>query len=278
MQQATVKSEFKVEGVGVHSNVICKLAVRPAPIDTSIVYIVNGVSVVAKYDNVADTTMSTKIATGEASIMTIEHLSAALYALGVSNAYVDVSSNEMPILDGSAKIFAENIQRVGIVFQEKKLSTIRVVKTITVTEQNKHVTLYPANVFSLNVVCDFSEKGLDTRPEQFTFGEDNFSERVAPARTFGFMSEVEYVRAHGLAKGSSLDNTLVFDDCGKPVNEGGMRIPNEPVRHKLLDAIGDLSLSGGMIMGKYDAYCPGHRLNNLLLRKLFSDKSNYEIC
>lgn len=278
MQQATVKLEFSVSGVGVHSNAECLVTVRPAEVNTGIVYIVNGVRIAARYDNVTETTMSTKISENGGSVMTIEHLSAALYALGVTNAAVEVGNNEMPILDGSAKIFAENIMRAGIIFQDQNVSIIKVLKTVTVTEKNKHVALSPAENFSLDVVCDFSEKGLKTDREKFEFGKDDFITKIVPARTFGFMSEVEYVRAHGLAKGASLENTLIFDEHGNPINDGGMRIPNEPARHKLLDAMGDLSLCGGMIMGKYEAYCPGHRLNNLLLRELFSDSSNYEIC
>lgn len=278
MQQATIKSEFSVSGVGVHSNAECRLTVRPAEINTGIVYVINGVRISARYDCVLETAMSTKISGNNEFVMTVEHLSAALYALGVTNAIAEASNNEMPILDGSAKIFAENILRAGIVFQDQKVNVIKVLKSVTVSEENRRAALSPAENFSLDVICDFSEKGLKTGREQFEFGKDDFTAKIAPARTFGFMSEAEHIRAHGLAKGASLENTLIFDDRGNPINGGGMRIPNEPVRHKLLDAIGDLSLCGGIIAGKYEAYCPGHRLNNLLLRKLFSDKSNYEIC
>lgn len=277
MQQATVKSEFTVEGVGVHSGDICTLTLQPAEENTGILYLLKDAKILARYDNVTDTQMSTKVTNANGvSVMTIEHLSAALYAFGITNAIIDLSRNEVPILDGSASIFVENIQRVGILNQKSKFNTIKILKEVMVSEGSKHVQLSPGEGFSLNVTCDFTAKGLVTKREIFVFGHDDFT-RIACARTFGFMQEVEIIRSHGLAKGASLDNTLVFDNNGHPINIGGERIPNEPARHKLLDAVGDLSLSCGMIQGKYEAYCPGHSLNNKLLRTLFSDSSNYEI-
>lgn len=278
MFQATVKSSFSVEGIGVHSNATTKLTIHPAEINTGIIYKFNDEEILAKYDNVTDTSMSTKISNSNGtSIMTIEHLSAALYALGITNAIIDIDNNEMPIMDGSAKIFAEKFLAIGIQKQEAKVKLIKILKPVTVSINDKHVSLLPGDGFTLDVECNFSAKGLKTEREIFEFGKDDFITQIAPARTFGFMDEVEYVRARGLAKGSSLDNTVVFDKNGTPINEGGLRIPNEPARHKLLDAIGDLSLAGGLLQGKYEAYCPGHQLNNLLLRKLFSDNANYEI-
>lgn len=277
MQQATVKSEFTVEGVGVHNGEICTLTLRPAEENTGTLYVLGNATILARYDNVTDTQMSTKITNADGvSVMTIEHLSAALYAFGITNAIVELSNSEVPILDGSADIFVENILHVGIAQQKSKFNTIKILNEVTVSEGDKYVQLSPGEDFSLNVTCDFSAKGLVTEREIFVFGHDDFT-RIVCARTFGFMKEVEIIRSRGLAKGASLDNTLVFDDNGHPLNIGGERIPNEPTCHKLLDAVGDLSLSCGMIRGKYEAHCPGHSLNNKLLRKLFSDSSNYEI-
>lgn len=277
MQQATIKSGFCVEGVGVHSGDVCTLNVRSAEENTGIKYVINNSKILARYDNVTNTQMSTQISNTEGvTVMTIEHLSAALYAFGITNAVIELNNNEIPILDGSARVYAENIQRVGIIPQQAKFNTIKVLKDVIATDGDKYVQLSPGENFSLDVTCDFTARGLTTKTEFFVFGQDDF-QKIAVARTFGFMSEIEYVRAHGLAKGASLENTLVFDADGNPINESGERIPNEPTRHKLLDAIGDLSLSCGMLQGKYKAYCPGHTLNNRLLRQLFSDSSNYEI-
>lgn len=277
MQQATIKSEFSVKGVGVHSGDICTLTVHPAEENTGIEYVCNGTKISAKYDNVTNTQMSTKISNADGvSVMTVEHLSAALYTFGITNATIELDSNEIPILDGSARAYIENIQRIGIVQQKSKFRTIKILKNVMVSESDKYVQLSPNENFSLDVTCDFTAKGLATKSELFVFGQDDFC-RIAYARTFGFMAEIEYVRANGLAKGASLENTLVFDNHGQPINEHGERFPNEPTCHKLLDAIGDLSLSCGMIQGAYKAFCPGHSLNNKLLRSLFSDSSNYEI-
>lgn len=277
MQQATIKSRFSVEGVGVHSGDVCTLNICPAEENIGIKYVLNNSKVLARYDNVTNTQMSTQISNADGvSVITIEHLSAALYAFGITNAVIELNNNEIPILDGSARIYVENIQRVGIIQQKAKFDTIRVLKKVIATDGTKYVQLSPGENFLLDVTCDFTAKGLTTKPEFFVFGQDDF-QRIAAARTFGFMSEIECVRAHGLAKGASLENTLVFDNNGNPINENGERVPNEPTCHKLLDAIGDLSLSCGMLQGKYKAYCPGHTLNNRLLRQLFSDSSNYEI-
>lgn len=277
MQQATVKSSFYIEGVGVHSGKTCRISVNPADENTGIVYIIDGSKILARYDNVSDTTLSTKISDGNTVIMTIEHLSAALYALGITNARIELSSNEIPILDGSAKIFVEHIQQAGVEKQPAKYSTIKILKEISVADDKKYVMLSPDENFIISVSCDFSFKGLNTQPEIFNFQDNDFVENIALARTFGFMKEVEHIRACGLAKGASLENTVVFDEHGVPINVEGLRLPNEPVKHKLLDVIGDLSLAGGVLQGKYEAFCPGHHLNNKLLRKLFSDSANYEI-
>ena len=278
MLQSTIKKTFSLSSVGVHSNAMTQLIARPAEINTGIVFVCKGKKIHASYDNVTETLMSTKISNQNGDyVTTIEHLSAALYALNITNIVIELDSNEMPIMDGSAKVFIDAILNAEICEQNACVDFIKILKPVTVSIDNKHVLLTPADSFILDVECDFSAKGLHTVREVFEFGKNNFITNIAPARTFGFIDEVEYIRSQGLAQGASFDNTLVFDNRGNPINENGLRIPNEPVRHKLLDAIGDLSLANGKILGKYDAYCPGHKLNNLLLRKLFSDKSNYEI-
>ena len=282
MKQGTIKSPITLSGIGVHNGKICKIIIEPAPQNSGITYKkapYDDVSlfVSADYKNVSDTRMCTRISNDYGTtISVIEHLSAAFYAMGITNAIVKLEEgDEMPFLDGSSLQFANAIADVGIKEQEAERKQIRIMREIKVGDPKRWASLVPSEHFSINIDCDYSEKGLDTEPFAYDPTVDDFKEQIAGARTFGFYSEVEYLRKNNLAMGASLDNTVVFDDKGHSLNPEGLRYMNEPVRHKVLDIIGDLSLSQYEIIGRYDAFCPGHNLNNLLLRELFKDNANF---
>lgn len=282
MKQFTIKSPITLEGIGVHSGKSCKIVIEPAPCNSKIIYIRAPYNdeksiVVADYKNVSDTTMCTRI-TNEfgVTVSVIEHISAAFCGLGVTNAIVKLKNgDEIPFLDGSSLPFVEAIKAVGVQEQSEERRKIRILQKIKVGDTKKWASLSPFEHFIGNVQCDFSARGLKTEPFKYDSATDNFEKDIAGARTFGFFSDVEYLRKNNLAIGASLENTVVFRDDGYVMNTEGLRYGDEPVRHKLLDAIGDLSLSQCEIIGKYDALCPGHNINNLLLRELFKDKKNY---
>jgi UDP-3-O-[3-hydroxymyristoyl] N-acetylglucosamine deacetylase len=301
--QATVKSEMTFEGVGIHNGVACRLSLLPAPEDHGIVYAVddsdeimkpfpNGV-LRANYANVSDATMCTRLGFNGVEVSVVEHLSAALYACGISNAIIRVRGGEVPILDGSAMEFVKKILATGVEWQKKSRKKLKILKTVKVEEDGKWAAFSPSDAFILHMTCDFSSKGLITQPFLHKFSPEKFMAEVAPARTFGFLMDQEFYRKHGLALGASPENTVVFDLEGHPMTKAqiaellgspipdeasdNLRFPDEPVRHKILDAIGDLSLAEYEIVGRYDGFCSGHRLNNLVLRKLFANRSNFLI-
>lgn len=281
MNQFTVKSPISIEGIGVHSGKFCKISINPAPCSNGIVYalapydehsIVN-----ANYKNVSDTAMCTKISNEfGVTVSLIEHISAAFYALGITNAIVNADGNEIPIFDGSAKPFVEAIKSVGTREQSEIRRKIRILKTVKVGDAQRWASLSPSDHFVIRVQCDFSKKGLATEPFVYDSLTNDFERDIARARTFGFLSDAEYLRKNNLAIGASLDNTAVFDDRGNVINPEGLRYSNEPIRHKILDVIGDLSLAGYEIIGRYDSFCPGHGINNSLLTELFKNKDAFQ--
>lgn len=286
MQQATLKESFSVSGIGVHRGKDCSVVVKPAEEDTGVVFFrfdrddsgFRNEKIIPCYRNVANATMCTQISNeNNAFLKTIEHLMAALYGMKISNAVIEVQGEEIPILDGSSLKFVEKINEVGIRKQSKPRKILKVRKKIKVTDGNKLEEIEPFDDFEINAKCDFEAKGLKTDPVVFNFSKNNFATEIAPARTFGFISEVEYVKKHNLALGASLENTVVYNDKGIPLNDDGLRFENESARHKVLDIIGDLALSQYWIQGRMNCFCPSHKLNNILLRMLFASAENYEI-
>lgn len=264
----------------------CSVTVKPADEDSGIIFFrsdkenagFQNEKIIASYSNVANAMMCTQISNeNEASLKTIEHLMAALYGMRISNAIVEVEGEEIPILDGSSLPFIEEIKKVGIQKQLKPRKVLRVLKKIKVTDGNKFEEIEPFDDFEINAKCDFEAKGLKTDPVIFNFSKNNFASEIAPARTFGFISEVEYIKKHNLALGASLKNTVVYNDKGIPLNDEGLRFENESAKHKVLDIIGDLALSQYWIQGRVNCFCPSHKLNNILLRMLFASSANYEI-
>ncbi|MCR4623327.1 MAG: UDP-3-O-acyl-N-acetylglucosamine deacetylase [Alphaproteobacteria bacterium] len=286
MHQATLKDSFSLDGVGVHKGKVCSVTVKPADKDTGIIFFrsdkggsgFQNEKIVASYDNVENATMCTQISNENgASLKTIEHLMAALYGMKISNAIIEVQGEEIPILDGSSLRFVEQISRVGIKRQMRSRKILKVLKKVKVTDGEKFEEIEPFDGFEINAKSDFEAKGLKTDPVTFNFSKNNFVSKIAPARTFGFVSEAEYVKKHNLALGASLKNTVIYNDKGIPLNDDGLRFENESARHKVLDIIGDLALSQYWIQGRINCFCPSHKLNNILLRMLFASAENYEI-
>jgi UDP-3-O-[3-hydroxymyristoyl] N-acetylglucosamine deacetylase len=281
--QATLAGSIALKGIGVHSGSLCQVSVLPAEKDSGIIFrranMPKTSIVEADYKNVSEAIMCTKISgpSGKITFATVEHLMSALYGLGISNAIVETSGEEIPILDGSAEQFVEKIISAKINAQSKKRKALKIQKTIKVEDGKRWSSLSPHNAFIIDIECDYGKNKLKTDPFSFVFSKDEFIKEIAPARTFGFFSDIEFLRKNNLAKGASLENAVVFDENGAPMNENGLRFENEPVRHKVLDIIGDLSLSRHMIIGKFEGFCPSHKMNTQLLKLLFEDAGNFEI-
>lgn len=280
--QNTIKARVSLQGVGLHSGKDIELSLIPAAEDTGIVFVRTDVSdknniIPAKWDRVADTQLCSVIANEDGiSVGTIEHLMSALRGMNVDNVRIELDGAEVPVMDGSAMPFVKLIEEAGVEAQSAPRKVIRILKDVTVEKDGKRVTLSPAEgaVFGGMIVYDHPNIGNQGYEVQLLNG--NFRHDIAEARTFGFLKEVEWMRSQGLALGGSLDNAIVLNDDGV-MNPNGLRFDDEFIRHKLLDAIGDLYLAGAPIQGAYDGYKAGHEMNNLILHALFADESAYEI-
>lgn len=278
--QQTLEKTIRCIGVGVHSGESVSMSVKPAPTDTGYVFIRTDIKqynkVQAIWDNVTDTSMCTKITNSHGiSVSTIEHIIAALAGLHIHNAIIEVSGPEVPIMDGSSADFVTLIQSAGIKRQNASLKMIRVLKPIQVSHNKGTAFLLPANERRFSMAFDFSGRMSETSHLSYYPDSDDFAECLADSRTFGFFEDAQKLQAAGLAKGASLQNTIVIGNTGV-MNEGGLRHNNEFVRHKILDAIGDLALAGGVLLAHFDGVNSGHGLNNQLLRALFADPTAWE--
>ncbi|HEY8190125.1 MAG TPA: UDP-3-O-acyl-N-acetylglucosamine deacetylase [Micavibrio sp.] len=273
--QKTLLNDVKCRGIGLHSGEGVTLALRPAPADHGIVFIRTDIKdrdnrIPALYDNVIDTRLCTVIGNeAGVSVGTIEHLMSALCGCGVDNAVIELDGPETPIMDGSSLLFVDMIDEAGLRTQMQPRRAIRVLKEIVIEEGGKIARLSPADGFIFGGEIDFIHPSIGRQSFQTELVNGNFRHDIASARTFGFAKEVEFMRQNGLARGGSLDNAIVLNDTAI-MNEGGLRFDDEFIRHKLLDAIGDLYLAGGPILGAYDGSKAGHALNNAVLRKLMA--------
>jgi len=280
--QNTVKTTVSLTGIGLHSGKDIKLSISPADENTGIVFVRTDISdldnvIPARWDMVVDTRLCTVIGNKDGiTVGTIEHLMSALRGCNIDNACIDLNGPEVPVMDGSAMPFVTLIERAGRGPQQARQRVLRVLKDVIVEKDGKRVCLSPANnaVFCGEIEFDHPEIGKQNFETCLLNG--NFKHDIAEARTFGFLKEVEWMRSQGLALGGSLDNAIVLDQ-GNVMNPDGLRFDDEFIRHKLLDAIGDLYLAGAPIQGAYDGYKAGHEMNNLILHALFSDDSAYEI-
>ncbi len=282
--QRTLGSAISCVGVGLHSGRKVTLTLRPAAPDSGIVVRRTdlGVAVPARFDHVIDTRLSTVLGLPERShhqpevrIGTVEHIMAALAGCGVHNAVLDVDGPEMPVLDGSSKDLVFLIDCAGIIEQDAPVEVIEVLRPVRVSNGESYAELRPGgHGFDMSVSIAFDAAAIGRQTLTLRLGPALFRSRIAQARTFAFANEVEHLRAIGLARGGSLDNAVVVDGA-KVLNPGGLRMWDEFVRHKMLDAIGDLALAGAVLRGRYVAHRPGHALNNRLLRALFADQANW---
>lgn len=282
IKQRTLKNTIKATGIGLHTGDKVYLTLRPAPIDTGIVFcrtdLNPAVQIHADARNVGETTLSTVLMNGDVKVSTVEHLLAAMAGLGIDNAYVDISAAEVPIMDGSAGPFVFLIQSAGIEEQNAAKKFIRIKRKVVVTDGDKTATFKPFNGFKVGFTIDFDHPVFRGRAQQATidFSSTSFVREVSRARTFGFMRDIEYLRANNLARGGSVDNAIVVDDY-RILNEDGLRYEDEFVKHKILDAIGDLYLLGKSLIGEYQGYKSGHALNNRLVRELIKQKDAWEL-
>lgn len=281
IKQRTPKKVIQATGVGLHSGEKVYLTLRPAPVNTGIIFrrtdLDPVVEIPASYEYVGDTTLCTSLQHNGVKIGTVEHLLSALAGLGIDNAYVDINAPELPIMDGSAAPFVFLLQSAGIREQNAPKRFIRILKPICVEDNGKYVKFTPYNGYKVSFTIDFDHPVFSDKPQSatFDFATCSYVKEVCRARTFGFLSDYEKLREADLAKGGSLDNAVVVDDY-RVLNDDGLRFQDEFVKHKVLDAIGDLYLLGANLLGAFEGYKSGHELNNKLLRALFSQKSAWE--
>ncbi|MDP9127383.1 MAG: UDP-3-O-acyl-N-acetylglucosamine deacetylase [Pseudomonadota bacterium] len=281
-RQRTLRGPAECSGVGVHLGEKVTLRLLPAPEETGIVFVrtdlKNGARLIpARWDHVVDTRLCTVIGNkAGARVATIEHLMAALHACGIDNAFVEIDRAEVPVMDGSSDPFIFLIEMAGTVEQRAPRKVIEILSTIEVVQRGKIARLAPALESRFSFEIDFNQAPISRQRYEFTLSPETFKSEISRARTFGFYEEVDALRKQGFARGGSLKNAIVIKD-EQVMNEGGLRYADEFVRHKLLDAVGDLSLAGASIRGHFEGYCSGHALNNQLLHALFADPSAWRM-
>ncbi|MBD3795355.1 MAG: UDP-3-O-acyl-N-acetylglucosamine deacetylase [Epsilonproteobacteria bacterium] len=278
MKQKTIAKAVEAIGIGLHKGEPIKLRLEPLGCDSGIVFYREdeALSIPLSPSSVIDTRMATVIGSDKGFISTIEHFLSAIYAYGIDNLRVVVDGNEMPIMDGSAISFCMLLDEAGVVSQEKAKKIIRIKKEVRVEEGDKFVSLSPSSKASFEFNIDFKHPAIGKQVHHFNFSTKEFVENIARARTFGFAHEIQYLQSQNLALGASLQNAIGLDSQ-RVLNPEGLRFDNEFVRHKILDAMGDLMVMGYNVLGKYSSYAGSHKLNHELSVKLFSDSSNYEI-
>ena len=280
--QHTLKKSVHIAGIGLHSGKTVNIALRPARANHGIVFVRTDVKdknniIPALWNYVVDTQLCTVIGnTDGVRVGTIEHLMSALRGCGIDNALVEIDAAEVPAMDGSAMPFVELIEDTGTAVQSEPRRAIRVLKEITVEHDGKRVTLSPSEECIFAGDIEFAHADIGAQRFETKLMNGNFRHDIADSRTFGFLHEVEWMRKNGLGLGGSLDNAIVLDQEGV-MNPGGLRHADEFIRHKLLDAIGDLYLAGGRILGSYDGHRAGHALNNAVLRALFARPDAWEM-
>ncbi|MDQ6981420.1 MAG: UDP-3-O-acyl-N-acetylglucosamine deacetylase [Mariprofundus sp.] len=276
--QRTLDHSIRCSGIGLHSGRKIELILHPADENSGITFFRSdlGVEFPARAAYVTDTRLCTTIGKGDAQISTVEHLLSALAGLGVDNANIEVSGAEVPIMDGSSAPFVFLIQCAGIREQSVAKKVLRILKRVEIEEGNKRCALYPAAGFKISYLLDYDHPLLRQRKVSVDFSRQAYTREISRARTFGFLHEVEALQKAGLALGGSLENAIVLDSH-RVVNEGGLRYEDECVRHKILDTLGDLSLSGYPIVGAFEGELTGHDMNHKLVTTLLADPSSYHI-
>lgn len=282
IKQRTLKNVIRATGVGLHSGEMVYLTLRPAAPNTGIIFrrvdLDPVVEIEAKAENVGETALSTTLIQNGQRVSTVEHLLSAFAGLGIDNAYIDLNAPEVPIMDGSAGPFVFLVQSAGIEEQAAAKQFIRIKKPVLLEDGDKWAKFEPFEGFKVSFTIDFEHPAFTGRPQQVDvdFSSTSFVREVSRARTFGFMKDIEKLREMNLALGGSMDNAIVVDDF-RVLNEDGLRYEDEFVRHKVLDAIGDLYLLGHSLIGAFVGHKSGHEVNNRLLRKLLSQQDCWEL-
>ena len=282
MKQRTIAAPISASGVGLHSGKEVLLELLPSEVNSGIIFERSDLDktpqIKADAFLVQDTVMSSNLVQDEVRIGTVEHLLSAVAGLGIDNLLIRVSAAEIPIMDGSAAPFIELIRQAGIKWQQADKKFLQVLRAVRVTDGDKWAELLPYEGYQLNFEIDFDHPAFDKRYQRASldFASEDFVANLSAARTFGFLHDIEKMRQHNLALGGSMENAIVIDD-NKIMNAEGLRFDDEFVRHKILDAVGDLSLCGYSLLAQFNAYKSGHALNNKLVRALLSDESNFEI-
>ena len=280
LKQRTLSSSITATGVGLHTGKKINLRINPGQPDRGIVFIrtdMTSESIMASLKNVHDTRLSTTISNGNASVSTVEHLLSALAGLGIDNATIELDGPEVPIMDGSSRPFVFLIQSAGICEQNHPKKFIKITKDIEVIQNDKWAKIEPFDGFKVAFTIDFDHPSFpkETQTSTIDFSTISYLSQVSRARTFGFAKDIENLRKNNLALGGSVNNAIVIDDY-KIINEDGLRYKDEFVKHKILDAIGDLYLLGHSLIGSFSAFKSGHHLNNLLLRELVNNENAWE--
>ena len=282
IRQRTLENTIRATGVGLHSGEKVFLTLKPAPVNTGVVFrrvdLDPVVEVEARAEYVGETMLSTTLVKDGVRVATVEHLMSAMAGLGLDNCYVELSAAEVPIMDGSAGPFVFLLQSAGIAEQDAAKRFTRIKRPITVEEEGKWATFTPFEGFKVSFTIEFNHPVFEGRSQNATvdFSSTSFVKEVSRARTFGFMRDIEALRSMNLALGGSVDNAIVVDDY-RILNEDGLRYDDEFVRHKMLDAIGDLYLMGSSLIGEFRGFKSGHDLNNKLLRKLIAEEDAWEV-
>jgi len=282
LRQRTLKNVIRATGVGLHSGEKVFLTLRPAPVDAGIVFrrvdLDPVLELPARADLVTETVLCTGLSQGPDKVMTVEHLLSALAGLGIDNCYIDLSAPEVPIMDGSAGPFVFLLQSAGVAEQEAPKKFIRIIRPVEVRDGDKLARFEPYDGFRLGFTVVFDHPAIPEAQSraEVEFSTANYIREVSRARTFGFMRDLEYMRERNLGLGGSMDNAIVLDEF-RVLNEDGLRYADEFVRHKILDAVGDLYLAGHAILGAYEGYKSGHALNNKLVRALLAEQFAWDI-
>lgn len=278
MQQRTIQKPIEVVGIGLHKGEPIKLRLEPLDVDAGIVFYREDLALTISLSpsSVIDTRMATVIGSDKGFISTIEHFLSAVYAYGIDNMRVIVDGNEMPIMDGSSISFCLLLDEAGIEEQDAVKKIICVKKAVEVRDGNKYVRLLPNDTAQFDFKINFDHPVIGEQEEAFDFSTKNFIEEIARARTFGFAKDIQYLQSQGLAMGATLQNAIGLDDH-KILNPEGLRFDNEFARHKILDAMGDMMVSGYNILAKYESFAGSHHLNYQLTTKLLSDSKNYDL-
>ena len=279
-RQKTLANSIKFKGIGLHSGKKVEMVIRPADSDTGIIFKVKKgpnsfIDIKADYRNVTSTVLCTTISNQGYSVSTTEHIMSALYGLNIDNVIIELTDNEVPVMDGSSQAFVNEILNVGSVDQEGFIKSIKVKKVVEVQDNDKLVRVSPHNETIITCEIGFESKFIGNQSLSLILKPEIYETQVSSARTFGFMKDVDTLRKNGLALGGSLENAVVISDK-EILNKDGLRFNDEFVRHKTLDLIGDIALAGHRIIGSIFSYKAGHDLNNKLLRKIFSSSENWE--